>query len=81
MKKALHFLAAKISGVSIVVILIALLSVAAYKNIADAEEENCWQVLSDSAEAINNEIQLQINDNIDILKLVSNAIDTRGACK
>lgn len=51
-----------------------ILSMGTYHKVLNMEEEMCWDTLKSTAANINNEIQVRLNDNIAILRLVANAM-------
>lgn len=62
----------------IIITIIAVASILVYKNMLNKEEDKCWTLLEDSADSIEREINIQIQSNINILKLVSGAMVTEG---
>ncbi|MGN0621492.1 MAG: diguanylate cyclase [Porcipelethomonas sp.] len=64
----------KMLVVSVITAAVITVSSFSYKKIADIEEGHCWQILEDSAQSVNNEIRMRINDNINILRLAADAM-------
>lgn len=64
----------RMSMVSLTIIVITVISVFAYMQITDIEEEKCWNFMKESAQAVNNEIDIRISDNVNILKLTSDQL-------
>ncbi len=58
----------------LITVAIVALSLGVYHKIMNIQEQMCWDILEDSADAVNNEIQIKISDNINILRLVSGAM-------
>ncbi len=73
MPKASSFIERMIPPVLIIVITV-ILSLGAYKNILNMEEEKCRGILENTADTINHEIEGRFGDNITILKLAANAM-------
>lgn len=63
---------------TLTIVVIATLSVIAYMRITEIEEEKCWNFMKESAQAVNNEIEIRISDNVDILRLTSNQLIREG---
>lgn len=51
-----------------------IISVTLYYKIIKSEEQRCWQLLNDSAEAVNKEINMKFDDEIEKLHLIENII-------
>lgn len=64
----------RMSMVSLTIIVIAVLSVLAYVQITEIEEQKCWNFMKESAQAVNNEIDIRISDNVNILRLTSDQL-------
>lgn len=54
--------------------IIAVISFALYKRVIAREEERCWQVLSESAEAVNREVSSKFQDEIETVTLIAERI-------
>ena len=70
-KKFLKSLARSILIVAGIAIITMGVSEVSFRRIEKIEEENCWQVLGDAAQAVNNEIVIRMEENINTLHLVS----------
>lgn len=70
-KKNLRSLAKKVLLVGVMTITALGLTELAFKQIAKIEEERCWHVLEDSAQAMNKEITIRFEDNINMLRIAS----------
>ncbi len=64
----------KIIPMVLALIITLAASAIAYHSITAAEESRCRNILSDSAETVSKEIKLRFEDNVNILKLVSDVI-------
>lgn len=64
----------KMLPVIMIIVITILVSCVAYCKVIEKEKARCWGLLSDSAESVNKEIQIRIEDNISILRLVANAM-------
>ncbi len=64
----------RMSMVSLTIIVITVMSVFAYMQITQIEEERCWVFMKESAQAINKEIEVRISDNVNILRFTSDQI-------
>ena len=70
-KKNLRSLAKRVLFVAIMTITAFGLTELAFKQIAKIEEERCWHVLEDSAQAMNKEITIRFEDNINMMRIAS----------
>lgn len=68
-----HITIAVIANV-IIITVIAVMSVVMYRAMLRVEEDRCWGILQDSAEAIEKEIKMQVESNVNILRLVAGAM-------
>ncbi len=73
MQRAKNFIKRILPPVIIIMITV-IMSLISYTEILKIEEEKCWNVLQDTASAINNEISVRFKDNITILKLAAGAM-------
>lgn len=73
-KSRIKFLDKRMGMVTVTIIIIAIMSVIAYARIMAVEEEKCWNFMSESAQAVNNEISIRISDNVNILKMTSDQL-------
>ena len=64
----------KIIPMVLALIITLAASAIAYHSITAAEESRCRNILSDSAKTVSKEIKLRFEDNVNILKLVSDVI-------
>lgn len=64
------------SIIAIIVIIgvISAMSAFIYNYMLKVEEDNCWNIMNNSAQAIEKEINIQIDNNVNVLKLVSGAM-------
>lgn len=58
----------------VILIITIIISAIAYNNIMRDKENECWQILNDSANSVKKEINIRLWDNINILKLASDAM-------
>lgn len=59
---------------TIIICAMATFSVSAYRYVINIEQKNCWNVLEDSATGIDRLISTQVENNFNILRLVSGAM-------
>ena len=70
----MRYKAKKMLPVSVIIVITLVLSMLACANIVSAEEEKCWRLLENSANSVNNEIMLRVQDNVNILRLAAGAM-------
>ena len=69
--KKLRSLAKKVLLVGVLTITAFGLTELAFEKIEQIEEERCWHVVEDSAQAMNKEIRIRFEDNINMLRIAS----------
>lgn len=62
----------------IVIAVTITMSLVLYQGVMERETDRCWQVLSDSAESLNREICVKLEDNISILKITADIVIETG---
>lgn len=70
----MRYKAKKMLPVSVIIVITLIVSMLACTNIVSAEEEKCWRLLKNSANSVNNEIMLRVQDNVNILRLAAGAM-------
>lgn len=65
-----------VAGIIIVTI---ILSLALYHSVIAREEEKCWQILKESAESVNKEIAMKIEDEVDMLRVLKELMQEEQA--
>ncbi len=59
---------------TVIIAIMAILSVYIYYHMVEVEQQSCWEALEESAAAVEDQINTRLEDNINILKLVANAM-------
>lgn len=70
----MRYKAKKMLPVSVIIVITLIISMLACTNIVSAEEEKCRRLLENSANSVNNEIMLRVQDNVNILRLAAGAM-------
>lgn len=63
----------------IVIIVTVIVAVTGYSNIMEWEEDQCWLVLQNAADDVNEQIQIRLEDNGNFLKMTAGSILDGGA--
>lgn len=77
-KNRMEELRNRMSVVSLTIVVIAAISVIAYLKITEVEEEKCWKFMKESAQEVNNEIEIRISDNVNMLNLTASQLVQEG---
>ena len=60
--------------VLVVIIVTVIVAVIGYSNIMEWEEDQCWSVLQNAADDVNEQIQIRLEDNGNFLKMTAGSI-------
>lgn len=63
----------------IVIIVTVIVAVTGYSNIMEWEKDQCWSVLQNAADDVNEQIQIRLEDNGNFLKMTAGSILDEGA--